>query len=212
MNTDDLIAQLAEDAAPVRPLRAPLLRGLIWLVVALPPVLLVVALHGVQKSPAMVFGDTRAVIEALAMVATAVTAAVAAFASEVPGVQRRWLWLPLLPLAVWVASVGEGCLAEIGTAGASGLSLGSDGCLTPALLAGIVPAGVMLAMVRRGAPIAPVTTLALAGLAVAAVVNFGVMLFHVGDVSLSVLVWHGGAIAVVAAVAALGGRRVLRWR
>ncbi len=79
-------------------------------------------------------------------------------------------------------------------------------------MAGIVPALVMFAMLRRGAPVAPVTTVALGGLAVAALVNCGMMLFHVGDVSISVLVWHGGAIAVFTAAAGLAGRGVLRWR
>ena len=212
MKTDDLIEQLSADVRPVRPLAAPALRALVWLALAVPPVLIVVAVHGVQKSPAMVLGDGRAVIEALAMIATAVTAGIAAFASEVPGAGRRWLWLPLVPLAVWVASVGESCLADFQTAGAAALAIGSDPCLVPTFFASIVPAAVMFAMIRRGAPLAPVTTLALGGLAVAALVNFGMMLFHVGDVSLSVLVWHGGAIALVAAAAGLSGPRMLRWR
>jgi hypothetical protein len=212
MKTDDLIEQLSADVRPVRPLAAPALRALVWLACAVPPVLIVVAVHGVEKSPAMVLGNGRAVVEALAMIATAVTAAIAAFSSEVPGTNRHWLWLPLLPLAVWVASVGESCLADYQSVGVAALAIGSDPCLVPTIFAGIVPAAVMFAMIRRGAPLAPVTTLALGGLAVAALVNFGMMLFHVGDVSLTVLFWHGGAIAAVAAVAGLSGPRMLRWR
>jgi hypothetical protein len=36
-------------------------------------------------------------------------------------------------------------------------------------------------------------------------------IYHAGDVSLMVLVWHFGSVAVLAAVAGWIGRRVLRW-
>ena len=113
METDDLIEQLSEDARPVRRLAPP------W--AARARLAAVAPAGGARgrglfmapaKSPAMALGDPRMVVEALAMLATAVTAAIAAFASEVPGVNRRWLWLPLLPLAVWLASLGQGCLAD----------------------------------------------------------------------------------------------------
>jgi hypothetical protein len=67
-------------------------------------------------------------------------------------------------------------------------------------------------MLRRGAPLAPRITLALAGLAVAAVVNLAMLLFHVGDVSFMVLVWHVGVVAIFASLAGWAGPRILTWR
>ena len=74
-----------------------------------------------------------------------------------------------------------------------------------------MPAIAMVIMLRRGAPLFPRATLALAGLAVGALAQAGMQLYHIGDISLMVLVWHLGSVAVLAAVAGWVGRWVLRW-
>lgn len=213
MKTDDLIAELSGEAEPVRPLAAPWRRALLWLALSLPPVFLVVWWHGLGGKAGMAAADPRLVVEGIAILATAVSAAVCAFASEVPGVSRKWLWLPLAPLAVWLASVGQGCADDYFRLGAAAFTLRADtDCFLPSVLAGIVPVATMVAMVRRGAPVAPRATIALAGLAVAALVNLGMVLFHVGDVSFMVLVWHVGIVALVAGLAGLAGPLVFGWR
>jgi uncharacterized YccA/Bax inhibitor family protein len=53
---------------------------------------------------------------------------------------------------------------------------------------------------------------ALGGLAVAALANFGLRLFHLGGASIVVLFRHSGSLAVLAALAAFIGRQVLYWR
>ena len=70
----------------------------------------------------------------------------------------------------------------------------------------------MLILLRRGAPLLPRVTLALAALALAAIANFGLRLFHLGDVSIMVLFWHLGSAAVLSVIAASFGPYVLRWR
>ncbi len=214
METDRLIARLADEAAPVRPLARPWLRALWWLAVSAPPVFLVVWWHGMAPKAGMVAtADLRMTIEWLAILATAVTASVAAFASCVPGVDRRWLWTPLVPLAAWLAATGQGCIADYQAMGAAAFDIRLDtDCFLPTVLAGIVPLAAMLTMLRRGAPVMPRATLALAGLAVAAVVNLAMLLFHVGDVSIMVLIWHLGVVVAAGAVASLFGPLVVKWR
>lgn len=214
METDRLIATLAMDVRPVRPLARPWLRALIWLAISAPPVFLVVWWHGMAPKAGMVAtADLRMTIEWLAILATAVSAAVAAFASSVPGAGRRWLWVPAVPLLVWLAAVGQGCVEDYQAMGAAAFDLRVDSeCFVPTVLAGIVPVVAMLVMLRRGAPVMPRATLALAALAIAAVVNLAMLLFHVGDVSIMVLVWHLGVVLAAGAVASLFGPLVLRWR
>lgn len=214
MKTDRLIASLVEDAPPVRPLARPWVRALIWLAISAPPVFLVVWWHGMAPKAGMVASsDVRMTIEWLAILATAVTASVAAFASSVPGTDRRWLWAPAVPLAIWLAATGQGCIADYQAMGAAAFDIRLDtDCFLPTVLAGIVPLAAMLTMLRRGAPVMPRTTLALAALAIAAVVNLAMLLFHVGDVSIMVLVWHLGVVLAAGAVASLFGPLVLRWR
>jgi len=166
-----------------------------------------------EINPVAAVADRRFLLEEAVLLATALTAALAAFASVVPGYDRRILLIPLLPLAVWLASLGEGCWRNWVALGADGLTLRTDwDCLPPAILIGIVPAIAMVVMLRRGAPLLPRISIALGALAVAALANLGLRLFHVGDASVMVLFWHLGGAAVLVGIGALAGRRVLYWR
>ena len=71
--------------------------------------------------------------------------------------------------------------------GADGLLVRSDwDCVPSAIVLSIPSAAIMLVMLRRGAPVFPRLTLALGALASAAMVNFGLRLFHAGDVAVMV--------------------------
>ncbi|HMH61971.1 MAG TPA: NrsF family protein, partial [Bradyrhizobium sp.] len=85
-------------------------------------------------------------------------------------------------------------------------------CLLPAALIAIIPAMAMVILLRRGAPLLPRVTLALAALAMAALANFALRLFHLGDLSIMVLFWHLGSAVVLSVIAAWFGPYVLRWR
>jgi len=214
METNALIDQLANSAAPVRRLPAPWARMLLWVALSLPFLVSVIWLMMPSEiNPTTALADRRFLLEGAALLATALTAALAAFASVVPGYDRRVLLLPVLPLAAWLASLGDGCWRNWVALGADGLTLRADwDCLPAAILIGIMPAIAMVVMLRRGAPLLPRISIALGALAVAALANLGLRLFHVGDASVMVLFWHLGGAAVLASLAALGGRRVLYWR
>ena len=185
----------------------------LWLAISLPYVAAVVLLHPMKVDLAQAASDNQFLIEQAATLATALTAGIAAFCSIIPGYNRKLLFLPLVPLAVWLASLGEGCLRDWIEFGADRLNLRPDwGCLAPAALIGIIPAIVMVIMLRRGAPLFPRATVALGALAVASLCNFGLRLFHLGDASIMVLFWHFGSIALLSALAAGLGRQVLHWR
>jgi hypothetical protein len=213
VNTDDLIREIAASNAPVRRLRPPWVRALIWLAIAAGYAALVVLLH--PGTPAMTRSllRTSLMIEWFAALATGLTAAWAAFASTVPGYDRRILWLPVLPALVWAGTLGAGCLTDWLRLGASGLAIGPDwDCLPPGILIGSVPLIVILLMLRRGAPLRPNVSVVLAGLAVAGLGNAGLRLFHPGDASIMILTWHVGIAVALTAFAGLLGRTVLNWR
>jgi len=214
MDTNALIQELANSAAPVQRLPAPWARMLIWLALSVPFLASVIwMMMPSEINPVATIADRRFLIEEAALLVTALTAALAAFASVVPGYDRRILLIPLLPLAAWLASLGEGCWRNWVALGANGLTLRPDwDCLPPAILIGIVPSIAMVVMLRRGAPLIPRISIALAAMAVAALANLGLRVFHVGDASAMVLFWHLGGAAVLAGLAALAGRRVLYWR
>lgn len=213
MDTDEFINRLVADLQPVRPLKRPWARAVLWLGLALPYVVAVVWTKLMMIDPAQIVFDARFIIEQAATIATALTAAIAAFCSVIPGFDRRMLLLPLVPFGLWLASVGHGCVQDWLRLGADGLSIRPDwDCLPSAAIIGIVPAAAMVAMLRKGAPLHPRLTLALGALAVASVANFGLQFAHVRDASIMVLAWHLGAAAVLSALGGWLGQLVLGWR
>jgi hypothetical protein len=213
METSVLIAQLAARSTPVERLLAPWLRALVWFAISAPYVALVVFLGPMPHDLSPIPHDIRFMVEEAATLATAGTAAVIAFCSVVPGYDRRILLLPLVPFAVWLAALGESCVHDWISHGTQGLEIHADwGCLPSAAWIGIVPAVAMVAMLRRGAPLFPHASIALGALAVAALANFGLRLFHLSDASIMVLFWHLGSIVVLSIVAAAVGRYLLKWR
>jgi hypothetical protein len=213
MDTDELIKRLAADLKPVRPLRPPWIRAILWLAISLPYVAAVVWAKLSMVDPVQAANDARFMVEQAATLATAVAAAVAAFRSAIPGFDRRILLLPLVPLGLWLASVGHGCVQDWFRLGPDGLSARPDwDCLPMAAIIGIVPGAAIVVMLRKALPLHPRLTLALAALAVGSVANFGLQFAHMQDASIMVLTWHLGAAVVLSALGGWLGERVLGWR
>lgn len=229
MQTNQLIELLAREAGPVRPLSAPFKRALAWLAVSLAYVALVVLIARSMTLPfrlppvdlSVALSDAGFMIEQAAAFATAVAAAIAAFALTVPGYSRRWALLPLPLLGLWLASLGWGCVQDWLRFGAAGLTMVPDWapwygpplvCLAGISVVGALPALAIVAMLRQGAPLWPPLTVALAALAAAALGAFGLRLFHSPELNLMVLVWQFGTVIALALAAGPCGRHVIYWR
>jgi len=119
----------------------------------------------------------------------------------------------MLPVAIWLGSLGQGCVQDWIRFGPDGISLQPDWFCFPAIvLVGAVPAIAIAVMLRRGAPLTPHMTTALGGLAAAGLGDFGLRLFHSQDASLMVLVWQVGTVCILTVAAAWAGRYLLNWR
>jgi hypothetical protein len=213
MDTETLVARLAAGLAPVRRLAPPWARAALWALVAVPYVALVVFVVSPRGDLILKLSDWRFATEQIAALSTALAAAIAAFASTVPAHDRRILLLPLLPLSVWLGSLGHGCLQDWLQIGTAGLALTPDWfCFPATVLVGAVPAIAMAVMLRRGAPLTPHLTAALGGLAAAGLANFGLRLFHSQDASLMVLVWQVGSVMILTATCAWAGQQLLNWK
>ena len=73
MDTDTLIAELARNAEPVRRLRPAWMRAILWLALALPPVVIVVMMDRSEGALSQFLSDRRTQIELAAILATALT-------------------------------------------------------------------------------------------------------------------------------------------
>lgn len=213
MQTEELIRRLAENAPPVRRLSHPAWRAMIWFGLSLAYAAMVVYGMGLRPDMFARLTESRFVIELLAALSTAAMAAAAAFCAGCPG---RPLWERFAPvpfMLLWLASLGDGCWRDWLRSGLEGLSLRLDFTCFPAILAiSIAPAILIFVMIRRGAPIAPITTTGLATLAATALAAASLQLFHPQDASVMVLVWQFGTVLTLTGIGALFGRRLLRWR
>lgn len=212
MKTDALIDALARDAGPVRVLPSALRRVWGWLAIALSFAAAMVWAIGPRPDLAERLTEARFLFEQGAALATAIAAALAALAMTMPDAARFWRWLPAIPGAAWLGTLGLGCLRDWAQMGPEGLRLTPDPqCFGYIALIGSLPLLALILMLRKGAPLRPSWTLALAALAAAAIGNFALRLFHTQDAALMVLVWQVGAVTLIAGIAGLCGRAVLRW-
>jgi len=210
-STENLIRKLAQDSAPVRPLARSWIRAVGWLTISGIYLAIVVSLmksHGLPPR----WDDARFILEQVSALAVGFGAAVAAFATTVPGHNRGRLAILLIPLAGWLGTVGEGCINRLTQLGPRVLTLEHDlACFPFIALSGTVPAIFMAFMLRRGAPLTPRLTAGLGALAAAGLANFFLRLFHPEDVTLMLLLWHVGGVFVLSALAASAGRYLLNW-
>ena len=212
LRPDELIAALAADARPVRPLNPPLRRAAALLGV------------GALGSGLAVFlmGDTRQLldryagredilaVEMGAMLVTAVLAVIGAFFVSIPGRSKRWLLAPLPTFLVWLLLSGAGCYEDFIRQGASGLEIGhSMDCLIFILATSVVLGAPLLVRLSRASPIEPLPVALLGGLGTAGLAAFLLQFFHPFAVTFIDLAVHLLSIGLVVGAAALLNRRTL---
>jgi hypothetical protein len=212
--TEDLIERLAREARPVRPVAAPAIRTMVWLVPALAWLMLLLFGMNAMNSSGRAALDMWSIAQQLAAAAVGITAAFAAFASVVPGRRSRSIAVVISMSAAWVAITSAAALRDQARYGAFVPGERSDwSCVV--LMTGISATlvTVMVRMLRSGgAPLTPRLTAMLAGLAASAMASLLACLTHPHPYSSIVLVWHGGTALLIAAIVATVGRHLLPWR
>jgi hypothetical protein len=211
MNTDRLIERLARQVEPARPLQRPLIRAAMWTGGAIVYVATITLLMTSRADLSSNLVAWKLLFPQLAAAVTGAAAAVAAFASTVPGYSRRILLLPAVAGLLWFGSLAGWSLQEW-TQGVSVAAPGEWRCVAMIVGGGAVPAVFMAMMLRRGAPLTPGVTTALGALAVTGLANVSACLSQPHPNSAVVLVWHGLTIAALDAIAAWMGRDVLNWK
>jgi hypothetical protein len=210
-STTELINRLAADARPVKRLRPPALRAALWLTVAALLLVAIAGVHGFRPGLMAEFADPVFALGRAAAVMTAVTAAVAAFHVSLPDRSPRWLWLPLPFALVWFGAMGYGCFTDWLVRGPAGLQLGHGGGCFGAILFSSLPIGaLLLVMVRHAGPVRPFATAAAGGLAVAAIAEAGLTLYHDVDATLTDILFHFLAVLVVCTIWTAGARPLFR--
>ena len=210
--TEALIQNLADDCPACHRLACPATRTGQGLALSIPYVALIMWFDLAGGDVTISMPDAGFLIEQAAALATAVTAALAAFAATVPASNRKLALLPVLPLTIWLLSAGLGWMQEGLSEGLGALESRPDWlCVWSILTLSAGPAIAMAIMLRRGAPLAPHLTTALGGLAAAGLASFAVR-FIQEEPTVFVLVWHIGTVVVLTVLAGTLGRTLLTWR
>ncbi len=200
--TDKLIASLGAGLQPVKPLRPPVLRAILCLLLvgalAAWPVWRLADL----REFALRNADPRVALECAASLLTGIVATVAAFYLSVPGRAGRWTFAPLAPLALWIAASGLGCLRN-------GVGRANWDCLIFVIVTGVPVMLILFLFLRRARPVAPGPVAWTAGLGAAGIAAFLLQFFHPFDVTVMDMFVHAVAVACVLTVATLLGRRAL---
>ncbi len=210
---DHMIQRLGTDLKPVRRLRPPGVRALLWLagVAALACVLgcfadLPAIAHRLMGAPDMwlaVLGSTL----------TAILGALAVFHLSVPGRSPWWALLPVPGLALWIGASGMGCLRSWLIPETHDASMGEVRICLVFIVAVSVPLSVvMVLMIRRACPLRPNLAALVGGTAIAAGAASLLNFFHPYDASATDLMVHLLAVAIVVVLNQLVARWALAHR
>ena len=211
MNTEDLIQRLGDHLGPVRPLAAPWRRAAAWLAWAAVYVCAVVLIAWTRGRA--LEGAGANLVQQGALIATAVSASLAAFTSVVPASDRRVLSLPLGFGMLVAAALVWGCLSDMRIRGTLGLGRETDWpCVFSISFGGALLWAVGIAMLRRGAPMTPRVSSLLVGVAAFSVANLEACLSRGHAFTITVVLWHGMATALLVAAVAQLGRGLLIWK
>jgi hypothetical protein len=209
MKTNDLIEELARGLTPIERLPRPSASVAAWCAGAAIYVGLLAFGMSSLEGDSIGVGASFWIAQAAAM-ATAVLASAAAFTTVIPGLaSRARVWATAAAVA-WLATLVAASPADVdwsAVAGASHEWL----CVAFIVFGGAPPMVALALMLRRGAPLRPVTTAAFAALAAATLANIGacVSLPHAnGAITLT---WHGGVVAASVVLAAASARLIFTW-
>ena len=210
MDTTELIEFLANTARPVRVVRPPLFQTGCWLLIAVAIVILLAFEHGLRSDIANQLRTPSFAVATAASFLTGALAALGCLMASLPDRSRSWLLLPLPPLAVWMATLGYGCLTDWVSYDAGSLRFGNAfRCFATVLLVSLPLSASIFVMLRHVARLRPAMVTLAAGLAVAGMTSTAMSLLYRLDATILNLIWNLGMTALIVVIEATVGRRVL---
>jgi hypothetical protein len=213
MQTERLIERLTAELTPVRRISGPFTRLAWWLLVSVPAAGLVAWAFGLRPDLAARLADRSFLLEEGAALLTAVVGIYAALCAGLPD-QPGWkVWLPMAPMALWLGLLGRQCVDVFLRLGPDGLSITSDAmCLPAIILGGLVPAIVIVVMLRRSGKFRTTHACLCGALGAAALSAAALRLYHREDAAVMVIVWQLGSVALFSLLAGAISRKLVDTR
>lgn len=213
MNTEELIARLEADLAPVRRLPPPGRAVLTWLLATVPVLAAMVwAMGPLPDLPRLLRAPGFLIAEGFA-VTTALLAAYAAFCAGRPDEPGWKLWLPAMTFVVWVAELGRQCFVVAMNGASAALAIHPDWMCVPAIaMGGLIPALAIVWLLRGRTQFRNARASLCGALAAAAAAEAALRLCHAEDTLAMVLVWQMGSVALFTAAGGALARLFLKRR
>lgn len=209
MRTEELIAQLAGLAEPVRPLPPPWLRAIAWSGAAILSAAAGVAIFGVRSDIAIVIRQPEFVWLAVVVLATAAFAVTAALVLAVPGAERSPILRgsTLLLAGLWAVMLVDAIVRT-----GHGFAAVADWyvCFVRVTGMALVPAVLLFGMLRRAAPLRIAWTSGLATMSATAVGAVAIQFICPLSDPGHALLGHFGPLIVFGSVGAAAARRLLK--
>lgn len=209
-DTDQLIARIVRDAPPVRRLRPPLVRAVLWLAF----------FAAISAASIMLFADMRVFhdrmvswqvqVELFGTLATGLLAIIAAFELSVPDRSPRWALLPFPALAVWLAGSGAGCYRAWIVEHEDMWAFGDSWhCFLFIVGIGLPISAALFWTLRVARPVAPLPVALLGGLGSSALAAFLLQFFHPFEITFMDLSVHALAVLLLVCAVVWRGRPML---
>ena len=209
MKTEELIAQLAGVAEPVRPLQPPWFRAIAWSGIAILSAAAGIAVFGVRSDIATAIREPEFVWIALVVLATAVFALMAALVLAIPGAERSPILRgsTLLLAGLWAVMLLDAIVRT-----GHGFAAVSDWyvCFVRVTGMALVPAALLFGMLRRATPLRFAWTSGLATMSATAVGAVAIQFICPLSDPGHALLGHFGPVMVFGSVGAVAARRLLK--
>ena len=205
--TDALIAQLTDGLRPVKRLRPPVMRALIWLGIV--TVLGAAFVDRFSNMPIFMHraSDPKMAMELIGTLLTGIFAVTAAFQLSLPDRPLRWAFLPVPTFLLWLGSSSYNCWEHWVARDPGGLHAGEGvDCFLWIVAFGVPLAISLFVLLRRAHPLSPGPVAAMAGLGVASLAAFLLQFFHPYDATFDDLALHLAGVATVVILARAAAR------
>ena len=212
ITTPDLIAALASDATPVRRLRPPLVRAAVWLIFAVSLIAAIAIVHGLRPDLAERLRQPVFTVGIVASFVTGILAAAVAFLLSLPDRSGLWLLLPAPSIAVWLSTLGYGCLTDWVSLAPDSVRVGEAvRCFVTLVVTSLPLSLVLLTMLRHAAALRPTLATLAGSLSVAAITATALSLFHSPDATIMILIWNLGTSVLIVGLACIFGAKMFSW-
>lgn len=209
---DNLIGNLADNAAPVKPLKSPLLRAMGWIAIAIIYTTTLVMYLGFRDNVLILLEDSFYLSEVIFAFAIAVTGFIAASYLSVPdSYQKPYIrWIPIIPFTL-LTSLLLALLVNPVTGENVATNDNTFECAIDMAVFSIFPLIMTFYVIKKAATTKRYWSGMVAGLASASVSYIALRLIEANDVIEHIVFWHFVPMLIIVALTTLLSKFILKW-